>query len=94
MATKRRSCGCKLSGAELGWQFMGQCECSIRENRKRGQEQKRERLLNERKDAAAKLLQEVVRCRPELVRPISAFSIEVQAKLFELVGEPDLLDLL
>ena len=94
MATKRRSCGCKLSGAELGWQFMGQCECSIRENRERGQEQKRERLLNEKKDAAAKFMQEVVRCRPELVRPISAFSIELQAKLFEFVGEPDLLDLL
>ena len=45
-------------------------------------------------EAAAKLMQEVVRCRPELVRPISAFSIQLQAKLFEFVGEPDLLDLL
>ena len=95
MATKRRSCGSKLDGAELGlgWQLMGQCECSIRDNRRRGQEQKRERALEQQKLAAEKLMQEVARCSPDLVRPISAFSIQLQAKLFGFVDEPDLLDL-
>ena len=77
---------------------MGQCECSILENRKRGQEQKKERVgeraLNEKKDNAAKLLQEVARCRPDLQSAISVFGLELQAKLYEFVGEPDLLDLL
>ena len=101
MASKRRSCGCKLcerSAAERGWQFMGQCECSILEKRKRGQEQKKElaleRALDEKKDNTARLLQEVARCRPDLRRPISELGTELQAKLYEFVGEPDLLDLL
>ena len=41
-------------------------------------------------EAAAKLMQEVARRRPDLVGPIiSAFSIQLQAKLFEFVGEPE-----
>ena len=96
MATKRRSCGCKLDGADLGlgWQFKGQCECSIMTHRKRGQQQKRERALEQQRLAAEKLMQEVARTSPDLIRPISAFSLKLQAKLFEFVGEPDLLDLL
>ena len=76
MATKRRSCGCKLDGAAplgLGWQFMGQCECSILTNRKRGQEQKRELAAEQQKLAAERLMQEVARLSPDLVRPISVF---------------------
>ena len=40
-------------------------------------------------EAAAKLMQEVARLRPDLVRPISTFSIQLQTKLFEFVGEPE-----
>ena len=55
--------------------------------KRRGQEQKREQTLNEQEDAAAKLMQCLVCVRPEFVRPISAFSIQLQSKLFEFIGE-------